>query len=174
MDSISTAHKLTEGCGNWIWLIAFFDNAGKVLCQNILHKKENVPVDGKEFYSMLQNYQKQMHFQIHKEMLCPSDQFIDESKFDLLIYTAVIQIMYGDRYKNVIQDLRNLRNQLYHMRKKSLSPKELENWWSCACNMFLKHGLEDDDIQFLNDIKTWKLSSAKECKGILKFLLFQN
>ena len=64
-----------------------------------------------------------MHFQIHKEILCPSDQFIDDSKFDLMIYTAVIQTMYGDRYKVVVQDLRVLRNQSYHITKKIIKPR---------------------------------------------------
>lgn len=148
----------------------FIDNAGRVLCQNILHKKENVPVDGKEFYFMLENYQNQMHFQIHKEMLCSSDQFIDERKFDLLIYTVVTQMMYGDRYTNVIQDLRTMQSQLCHSGKKSLSTGKFENLWHFANHMFKYYGLEDENMKFLNDIKTWKLSSAEGCRGSLKFL----
>ena len=168
-QSISTAHKLAEEYRNWLRLFTFIDNAGRTMCQNILHEKENVPIDGKEFYSILQNYQKQMHFQIHKEILCPSDQFIDDSKFDLMIYTTVIQMMYGDKYKDVVQDLRIMRNQLGHMAKKSLSTEDFEKLWSRACSVFHKHGLKDDDIKFLNDIKTWEQFSAEECKGILNF-----
>ena len=170
--SITTADKLTEEYENWFHLITFIDNAGRTLCQNILHKKENVPVDGKKFYSILQNYKNQMHFQIHKKFLCPLDQFIDQSKFDLMLYINVIQMMYGNKYKNVIQDLRIMQNQLYHMGKKSLSVEEFENLWIHACSVFCKHGLEDDNIEFFDDIKTWKISSAEECKGILEFLSF--
>ena len=116
--SISTASKLPGEYRNWLRLFTSIDNAGRTFCQNILYEKEKVPNDGKEFYCILQNYKNQMHFQIHKEILCPSDQFIDDSKFDLMIYTAVIQMMYGDRYKVVVQDLRVLRNQSYHITKK--------------------------------------------------------
>ena len=56
------------------------------------------------------------------------------------------------------------------MGKKLLSTENFENLWSFACNNFKYHGLEDDNIKFLNDIKTWKISSAVECKGILKLL----
>ena len=56
------------------------------------------------------------------------------------------------------------------MGKKLLSTENFENLWSFACNIFKYHGLEDDNIKFLNDIKTWKISSAEECKGILKLL----
>ena len=168
----TAAEKLTEEYGNWLRLITFIDNAGRTLCQNILHKKEKVPVDGKGFYSMLQNYKNRMHFQIHKEILGPLDQIIDESKFDLLLYMTVIHMIYDDRYEDVIQDLRSMRNQLFHMGKKSLSAEDFENLWSRVFNMFHKHGLKDDDIKPFIEIKNCKLSPAVESKGILKFLAF--
>lgn len=51
-----------------------------------------------------------MPFQIHEQILDPSDYFIDERKFDLSLYVTVIKMMYGDRYKDDIRDLRSIRN----------------------------------------------------------------
>ena len=65
-----------------------------------------------------------MPFQIHEQILDPSDYFIDERKFDLSLYVTVIKMMYGDRYNDDIRDLRSIRNQLYHMGKKSLSAED--------------------------------------------------
>ena len=94
--SVIRADKLTEECGNWLRYITFIDKGGSTLCQKILHKTENVPVDGKVFYSMLQEYQKQMDIPHYRGILCPSNQLTDESKFDILVYTHVIQMMYND------------------------------------------------------------------------------
>ena len=82
-QGITVANKLIEEYGNLLHLITFIDNAGRILCQNILHKKENVPDDGEGFYSMLQKHKNRMPFQIHEQILDPSDYFIDERKFDL-------------------------------------------------------------------------------------------
>ena len=171
-DSVKAYPKLPEEYRNWLRLFTFIDSAGRTLCQNILHEKEKVPDDGKEFYSILQNYQNEIQFRVHEEILCPSDQFIDESKFDLLIYMMVIQMMYGNRYQDVIQDLRNMQNQLSHIENRLLSAEDFEKWWICAWNVFQKYGLNDNNKNFLNYIKTWEQSSAEECKGILKFLSF--
>ena len=40
------------------------------------------------------------------------------------------------------------------MGKKLLSTENFENLWSFACNIFKYRSLEDDNIKFLNDIKT--------------------
>lgn len=89
-DSITTAPKLPEEYRNWLRLLTFIDSGGRILCHKILYGKEKVPDHGHEFYLILQNYRKEMQFQMHKEILDPSDLFINESKFDVMIYTTVI------------------------------------------------------------------------------------
>ena len=65
--------------------------------------------------------------------------------------------MYGYRYKDGNQDLRSIRNQLYHMGKKSLSAEDFEILWNRAQDIFRQHGLKYDDIKPFIDIKKCKL-----------------
>ena len=65
-QGIIAANKLVEEYGNWLGLITFIDNAGRTLCENILHKRENVSDDGEGFYSILQKNKNRMPFQIHE------------------------------------------------------------------------------------------------------------
>lgn len=63
-------------------------------------------------------------------------------------------MMYGDKYKDVIQDLRTLRLQLSHVGNKSLSAEDFEKRWIRAANLFYKHGLKEDDVKFPIEFKT--------------------
>ena len=120
-----------------------------------------MPDDGHEFYFILQKYRNEMQFQMHKEIVHPSDLFINESKFGAIVYTKVIQMMYGDRYKNVIQDLRIMRLQLSCIEKKSVSAEDFQKRWICASNVLYKRGLNEEDVKFPIDFKTWEQSSAE-------------
>ena len=70
---------------NWLRLVVLINYAGKSLCDEILHEKETLPRDGAKLYYELKKYKNDMHYQIHKDILCPSDEVIDESKFNLMI-----------------------------------------------------------------------------------------
>ena len=54
-----------------------------------------------------------MHYQIHKEILCLSSKVVEEDKFDLLIYSAVIHLMFGAKYDELIDDVRDMRNRIF-------------------------------------------------------------
>ena len=143
--------------------------AGKSLCDDILHKKEQLPRDGAKLYSKLEKYKGKMAYQIHKKILCPSDEIIDESKFDLMIYAAVIFLMFGAKYKKLIYDVRDQWNEIFHMRDISICTGKFEQLWNDACDMLSGHGF---DIKSISVLRTCNLSSAEECKGILEFLSF--
>ena len=68
---------------NWLRVVVLINYAGKRLCYKILHVKEHLPCDGGRLYHKLEPYKNKMHFQIHAEILCPSNEVIDEKKFDL-------------------------------------------------------------------------------------------
>ena len=51
-----------------------------------------------------------MHFQIHEEISYPSDEFMDKSKLNLLVYTAKINLMTSENYKELLDEVMALRN----------------------------------------------------------------
>ena len=110
-----------------------------------------------------------MHYQIHKEVLCPPSKIIDENKFDLVIYTAVIHLMFGAKYDTLIYDVRDMRHKIFHMKDVWNCTANIEQLWNEACTVLCKHGF---DVKSLNVLRTSDLSLVKECKGILEFQLF--
>ena len=154
---------------NWLRLVILIDSAGKRLCYDILHEKEQLPLDGGQLYFKLESYKTKMHYQIHKEILCPPSKIIDENKFDLVIYTAVIHLMFGAKYDTLIYDVRDMRHKIFHMKDVWNCTANIEQLWNEACTVLCKHGF---DVKSLNVLRTSDLSLVKECKGILEFQLF--
>ena len=153
---------------NWLRLVVLIDSAGKSLCYEILHKKEQLSTDDLQLYLKLESYKNQMHYQIHKEILCPSSKIIEEDKFDLLIYSAVIHL-FGAKYDELIDDVRDIRNRIFYMKDISNCTANFKQLWKQARDMLSNHGF---DIKPLNVLRTCDLSSVKQFKGILKFLSF--
>ena len=54
-----------------------------------------------------------MHFQIHEGISYPSDEFIDKSKLNLLIYTAKINLMISENYKELLDEVMALRTKIF-------------------------------------------------------------
>ena len=158
--------KMRKDYENWLRLVVLMDYAGKSLSDEILHKKEEIPRDGAQLYSELQIHKDKIHYQIHEEIFCPSDKTIDESKFDLMIYGAVIHLLFGSKYEDLICDVRDRRNEIYHMPDESICAAEFKKLWSQAGNMLWKHGF---DLESLDDLRTCDLSSTEELKGISEF-----
>ena len=154
---------------NWLRLVVLVNSAGKSLCDEILHKKEQLPLNGAQLYSILERHKNKMHYQIHKEILCPSNKIIDESKFDLMIYAAVIHLMFGAKYKELIYDVRDMRNKIFHMKDVSICTTNFKQLWNKAYAMLRKHGF---DVELFNVLRTSDLFSVEEYKGILQFLSF--
>ena len=75
--------ETTKDYVNWLRVLILINSAGKRMCYDTLHRKEQLPDDGAQLYSKLEIYKINMHYQMHEEILCPSDKIIDESKFDL-------------------------------------------------------------------------------------------
>ena len=154
---------------NWLRLVVLIDSAGKRLCYEILHKKEELPSDGAQLYSKLESYKTKMDYQIHEEILCPPSKIIDENKFDLLIYTVVIHLMFGAKYDGLIYDVRDMRNKIFHMKDVSDCTANFEQLWSEACAMLHKHGF---NTKLLKVLKTCDLSLVEKYKGSLQFSSF--
>lgn len=152
---------------NWLRLVVLINYAGKSLCGKVL-KKERIH-DGAELYSKLEIHKDKIHFQIHEEIFCPSDKIIDETNFDLMIYGAAIHLLFGAKYKELIYEVRDRRNKIFHMTDESIYGAEFTELWSSASTMFMKY---DFDIKPLDDLRTCDLSSVEELRDILEFSSF--
>ena len=142
--------------------------AGKVLCDDILHEKKEVTRKGADLYKKLKKYENEMDYQIHKNILCPSDKIVDESKFDLMIYAAVVNLMFGDtdEYDNLIDDVIDMWTKIFYMKDVSICTTKFEQLWKDACDMLTEHGFNKESHFVLRN-----LSSNKEFKGILDFII---
>ena len=150
-------------------MVVLINSAGKSLCYDILHEKEQIPPDGAQLYSKLEECKNKMNYPINKDILCPSSKVIDESKFDLMTYATVIHLMFGTKYSNFIDDVREMRNSIFHMKDKCICSGNFNQLWCDAWNMLQKYGF---DTKLFINLSTCDLSSLKEYKGILDFLLF--
>ena len=155
---------------NWLRLVVLIDYGGKHLCYKILHEREHLG-DGSELYQKLHDkiHKNKLHYRIHKEILCPSNKVIDEKKFDLLIYATVIHYMFGNKYKKLLEDVGDMRNEIFHMPDESICQADFEQLWTKVCNMLCKH---DFHIELLKTLKTCDLFSVGDYTGIFGFISF--
>ena len=112
MDTVKVIYQNHE---NWLRLVVLIDYGGLKLFKEVLHTKEGLPEDGSQLYHELLPYKDKMQFPDQKEILCPQSGVTDESKFDITLYTKLIEKMFKGRYQDLIKDLRQNRNNLYHM-----------------------------------------------------------
>ena len=166
MPDIVETTKTRKDYENWLRLGVLVNFGGKTLFDEILHEKEKLPRDGCLLYSKLATHTNKLQYQLHEEILCPSNEIIDESKFDLKIYALVIYLLFGTKYKHLIYEVRDKRNKIFHMGDKLICEAQFDTLWNQTADMLCKHGF---DIKSLDDLKTCDLSSAEDLKGILKF-----
>ena len=160
--------KINADYENWLRLVVLIDSGARNLCYEILHTKENLPVDGAELYCRLQEHKERVHYQIYEEILCPSNKIIDESKFNLLVYMTVICYMFGVKYQNLLQDLSLTRNKIFHMEDLSICTKNFERLWNGAIGVLCVPGI---DIKLPNVLRNCNLFSNEEYEGIPDFYL---
>ena len=142
----------------WLRIVTLINHAGKQLCKDILHIKEELPFNGAQLYRKLKVYKKETLFKEQEEILCPPNGIIDENKFDIILYTDLIDVMFKTKYKSLVDDLRSYINRLCHMARKDMSEKEFNKEWNNTCFMLRKHGFADN----VADLKTGKLRPDKE------------
>ena len=158
----SQYHNLRQDYENWLRLVALIDCTGRRLCYDLLHRKEGVPDDGADFYNVLKKYKNRMLFQMHEEILSPSNEIIDETKFNLSLYTVVIRLMFGIKYKDLLHDVRDRRNKIFHMEDVSNCTSHFEELWSDACVILCKPGF---CIELPSILKSCDLFSVEEYRG---------
>ena len=141
----------------WLRVATLIDFAGRKLCHSVLHNKENLPIDGAKLYKKLEGFKTKIcRFKDQQEILCPSNGITDESKFDLTLYTSIIENLFPKKYDSLVADLRNSRNRESHRGSKNLSSIEFDQLWFDTMQMLQKHGF---DMQLVGNLKTCDLPS---------------
>ena len=106
-----------------------------------------------------------MKFQDQREILCPSSQKTDCSKFDLTLFTSVISNLFKDKYESLVKDLRDARNTEFHRGNKKLSDNEFKLLWYKTSIMLHDHGL---DFQLIEDLEKCNLFSNPKYDHIVQ------
>lgn len=150
----------------WFRLVSLIDYAGRQLCKEVLHSKESFSRDGRQLYVELEPYKVKMQYREQKLILCPSNGITDETKFDIALYTSLIQVMFGSKYDALIKDLRDKRNELHHMANKNMSQSDFDKHWHSTWFMLKGHGFN----KVVADLKTGNLLSNRNLEKILGFI----
>ena len=119
---------------NWIRLVVLIDSAGKQLCREILRKEKDFSFDDAKSYSELQNCEKTRHRQLHQHIIDPSNKMIDETQFDLADYIMLILSVFGSSYFELLHDMIERKNKIFHIEDLSECTKKFEHLWKDACN----------------------------------------
>ena len=148
----SSVDSLSKSYQNWLRLMTLIDHAGKKICYDILHIKERLPTDGKSLYNILENFIQYINpTRDQYFILCPQNQITDESRFDLTLYTRIIHGLYRYKYKEFLDDIRNLRNTEFHRGRTKISEIEFQNLWCRASTVFKKHNFDMVSVAGLRD-----------------------
>ena len=148
MDSLSKNYQ------NWLRLVTLIDRAGNKIWYDILHIKEGLRTDGNLLYNFLKNDKQHINpTRGQLVILYPQNQITDESKFDLTLYTRIIHGLYGYRYKEFFDDIRDLRNTEFHRGRTKISDAEFQNLWSRASSLLRKHNFDMSSIAGLKYCK---------------------
>ena len=153
----------------WLRLVTLIDYAGLKLCKDVLHRKEGLPDDGAQLYCRLKDFKNKMQFKSQKEILSPTNRIIDESKFDITLYTKLIEVMFKPKYDLLIKDLRENRNVLCHMANKDISESEFEKKWKHVCEILERH----DFTEKVENLKNSNLLAIKKLGKILDSIIHQ-
>ena len=159
---MATAKDISQEYENWLRLTTLIDFAGRSLCRDVLFNKENLPENEVELLKVLEPLKSRIcRFKEQKEILCPSTGKTDQSKFDVTLFTSIIDVKYGNKYRLLVTDLRDARNKLFHKGDKSISDFQFNQLWNDTSQMLKKHGFDPilvDDLKEFNSVSLQKFS----------------
>ena len=120
LAKMDTNKVIYQNHGNWLHFVVLIDCAGSKLCKKVLHTKEGLPEDGSQLHYKLLPFKDEIEFNDQKEILCPPRGITDESKFDIALYTKLIEKMFQGKHNLLIRNLGKNRNDLHHMESKMI------------------------------------------------------
>ena len=149
---MTAAKDISEEYENWLRLITLVDYAGRMLCRDVLFKQENLPEDEVELFKVLEKLKSKIcRYPNQSEILCPPTGKTDHRTFDVTLFMSIIKEKYGNKYKSLVDDLRNARNKEFHKGEKSLSGSEFNQLWNDTSKMLVKHGFDDKLVKKVKD-----------------------
>ena len=148
----------------WLRVVTLVHFGCKKICFDLLHIEERLPTDGEELYIYLAFHKQSInpqHFQEH--VLFPPDKITtDESKFDVALYTRIIQGLFGTKYNMLLDDLRKLRNKEFHRGNIQLTKEEFIELWRETSSILESHGFDMDLVDGLKDCEFSQLHKYSE------------
>ena len=128
---------------NWVRIFLLIDYGGREVCCDVLFKKEKWPTDGAELFKRLKPLEKKIcKFSDQKEILCPASGKTDHNKFDLTLFTRIIEVLFGSRYESLVKDLRQARNSECHRGNKELPNTDFNQLWQHVTKMLETYGFD--------------------------------
>lgn len=161
----ATMNNLRLEYEKWLRMAILTDFGGRELCHDVLFNKEQLPTDGKLLWKELDGLKCQ--YQDQREILCPASGSTDYTKFDVTLYTSIIQKKFGKKYDTLVTDLRKARNGIFHRGKKELSDNEFECLWKSTLDMLQKHGFNP---QLIVHLKVCDIFAHDSFKDIANFI----
>ena len=157
MDNLRTEYP------NWLRIAVLTDFAGRRLCHDVLFHKENLPKDGKLLYKKLECLKQKRLLPEQREKLFPPNGITDYNKFDVTLLTKIIESMYGNKYKLLVDDLRKARNTECHRGYKKLSDNEFDQLWDQITDMLKQHHF---DLQSVGNLKNCDIFASQLYRDI--------
>ena len=119
------------------------DFGGVYLCKDVLFKKECWPTDGRLLYDHIRGLTlRGFSYNAQRDAVLPPTRVTDIDKFDLPLFTKLIYMAFGNKYKSLVDDLRSMRNSLVHRGDKMISKDEFDKIWESYSNLLENHGLD--------------------------------
>ena len=120
----------------WCRLVILLQEGEESVCKYIFHTEMGVPTDGGEMYKHLQSYEadikKNIKYSYQKEIVLRTDKHVDKTKLDIHLFSYIIQTLDKNKKYPSIQNLRYIRNDLFHMEEKrrNMSGQEFNYQWN--------------------------------------------
>ena len=148
----SPVNSLWKCYEKWLRLMTLIDHAGKKICHDLLFITERLPEDEKLLYSFLKNNE----FDIkpnrdQRSILYPHNHCTDKSKFDISLYIRIIQGLCGSKYEKYLDNLRKLRNRLFHAGCTNFTEADFKMLWSDASNILKWYNFDMSSVAGLKD-----------------------
>ena len=162
---MAAAKDISEEYENWLHLMTLVDFAGRHLCQDVLFKREQLPEDEVQLLKILEPLKSKIcRYRNQREILCPPTGKTDHSKFDVTLFASMITVKYGNKYKSLVDCLRDVRNKEFHKGDKSLSGSDFNQLWNDTSQMLVYYGF---DTKLVKEVKDSDLFSHQKFRDML-------
>ena len=148
----SPIHSLWKCYEKWLRLMTLIDHAGKKICHDLLFITEQLPEDGKLLYNILKNYEFYINPNMdQRSILYPHNRCTDKSEFDISLYIRIIQGLCGNKHEKYLDNLRKMRNRLFHTGCTNLAEAKFKTLWSDASNILKWYNFDMSSVAGLKD-----------------------